>query len=180
MKLPEFFRILDGHADHVPIDDLVALMQRLEITRGDVEEVVRFDDGHYKRNILKVGSGYAALILCWQPGQASPIHDHRGSACGVLVLEGVVTETKYGRAADGMLFETDTRSYRPGSVCGSWDADIHVIRNDEPAGRDLITLHVYTPPLRSFHLYRLDSPEVETRTDEETAEAQRQVAAQPR
>lgn len=172
MKLDAFFDELDRHTDAVPIDELVALMKRLDITRADVEHCVAFDDDRYKRNVLRVGSGYAALILCWQPGQASPIHDHRGSACGVLVLDGEVTETKYVRGADGLLAETTTGTLGLGEVCGSYDADIHVIGNRRPAGQDLVTLHIYTPPLQEFHIYTLGSTEVKMCEDRETAEAQ--------
>jgi len=172
MKLDAFFTELDRHRESVPIDELVALMKRLEITRADVEHCVAFDDDRYKRNVLRVGSGYAALVLCWQPGQASPIHDHRGSACGVLVLDGEITETKYVRGRDGLLTETTTSTLRCGDVCGSYDADIHVIGNRRGAG-DLVTLHVYTPPLRNFHIYSLGSTEVQVCEDRETAEARR-------
>ncbi len=178
MKLESFLTELDRHEKAVPIDELVDRLERLEITRADVEHIVAFDDDRYKRNVLRVGSGYAALILCWQPGQSSPIHDHRGSACGVLVLDGLLHETKYKRGADGMLRATTTGTMRRGDVCGSYDADIHVIGNRQPPGQDLVTLHVYTPPLRDFHIYSLDSPEVEVCQDRETMEAQRQLEAQ--
>ncbi len=176
MNLPEFFTSLASYPDRVPIDRLVELIRQLDVTLADVASHVAFDDEHYKRNVLKVGPGYAALVLCWKPGQASPIHDHRGSACGVLVLDGVVTETKYERGDDGMLRETATGTLAVGDVCGSCDTDIHIVRNDEEQ-RDLVTLHVYTPPLRDIHVYRLDSTEVETCTDVETLEAQRRLAA---
>ena len=42
--------------------------------------------------------------LCWRNGQRSPIHNHRGSNCGVKVLRGVATETTFARAANGMIY----------------------------------------------------------------------------
>jgi cysteine dioxygenase len=178
MKLPKFFRALDEHDESVPIDTLVELLKRVEIDRADIEHVIAFDPDRYKRNVLKVGPGYAALVLCWAPGQASPIHDHRGSACGVMVLEGKVTETKYERGADGLLTQTTTGTLDVGEVCGSYDADIHIIRNAETDGSNLITLHIYSPPLQDYHIYTMGSTEVEVRSDEETLAAQRALAAQ--
>jgi cysteine dioxygenase len=126
--------------------------------------------------VIRVGSGYAALILCWQPRQASPIHDHHGSACGVRVLEGAVTEVKYARSADGKLTESGTKRYEVGRVCGSFDTDIHTIQNREKT--NLVTLHIYTPPMTRYRVYSLSRAEPEWFRDVETLEAQRALAAQ--
>jgi cysteine dioxygenase len=174
MTLDTFFATLDRHRDAVPIDELVRLLEALAITRADVEPHVSFAPEGYKRNVLRVGPGYAALVLCWRPDQASPIHDHRGSACGVLVLDGTLAETKYERRPDGHLRETTTGRLAVGTVCGSYDADIHTIRN--AASRDLVTLHVYTPPMQNYRIYELGSTAVEVRSDEETLAA---LAAMP-
>ncbi|MHC5023458.1 MAG: cysteine dioxygenase [Planctomycetota bacterium] len=176
MTLDDFFTDLDQHADCVPIDELVELMKRVEFTRADIEHAISFSDEHYKRNMLRLGNGYAALILCWKPGQASPVHDHRGSACGVRVISGSVTETRYRRGADGMLTETETCVHDIGNVCGSYDEDIHVIRNADPDGHELITLHVYTPPLENYRVYSLGSTEVKVCSDEETLAERRRLA----
>lgn len=176
MTLDRFFTDLDEHKDAVPIDELVRLLKRLKITRADVEQAVKFGDDKYRRNVLKLGSGYAALVLCWKSGQASPIHDHRGSACGVLVLDGTLTETRYRPGDDGLLSPSAVGTMNVGDVCGSYDTDIHVIGNTEPAGHELVTLHVYTPPLKDYHVYRLGSTEVEVHADEETLAAQRELA----
>ena len=136
MKLSEFFEVLDAHAGSVPLDVLVEQLGKLELCCDDVGECVCFGDDCYKRNLLRLTDAYAALILCWKPGQASPIHDHKGSACGIRVLRGEVTETRYHRDEAGHLSEAGTDRYPEGSVCGSFDADIHVICNNQPPGND--------------------------------------------
>jgi len=35
-------------------------------------------------------------------------------------------------------------------------SDIHQVANLEPVGTDLISLHVYSPPLSAFRTYRID------------------------
>lgn len=174
MDLSEFFARLDQHEDNVPIDELVALMTELQIDAATIQQHISFHDEHYQRNLIRLGSGYAALALCWAPGQASPIHDHTGSACGVRVIQGDVWETRYDRTAESILVERDESCHQTGQVCGSWDTDIHVLENrslDEPC----VTLHVYTPPLKTFRIYELDSPEVKECVDRETAEARRRL-----
>jgi cysteine dioxygenase len=173
MTLDAFFRAIDQHDEVVPIDELTALMRQLEISHDDVADYISFDDEHYKRNLLRLGNSYAALVLCWRDGQRSPIHDHRGSACGVRVITGVASETVYECGSDRLLVRGETRTYPAGHVCGSYDADIHEMYNDQGDGRELVTLHVYTPPLSEVTLYRLGTTETTTWADTETLVAQR-------
>lgn len=154
-SLTDLLDELDTFKDRVPLDDLVARMNAIEITERDVAHVVRFGTDGYRRNPLRVGSGYSALVLCWRPGQRSPIHDHRGSSCGVKVIRGTVTETLFERTTEGHLIPSETHELQEGGVCGSQDADIHQISNLQPAGRDLITLHIYSPPLNVMGTYSL-------------------------
>ncbi len=63
----------------------------------------------------------------------------------------MATETSYQLLDDGHVRPVRETRYHPGEVCVSVDRDIHVIRNLQ-AGRDLITLHLYTPPL-SMNFY---------------------------
>lgn len=155
-----FLRRMDRFEQRLPLDELVERMAELDLTVDDVRPYVRFSADQYQRNLMHTGPAYEALILCWRPGQRSPIHDHPGSSCGMRILKGVATETTYERGDDGMLFETGSREMAAGFVCGSQDDDIHEIANLQPAGDDLITLHIYSPPLVTVNTYTLESPEI--------------------
>src|SRR5439155_1043142 len=106
-----------------------------------------FSAERYVRNRLHDGPAYQALVLCWRNGQRSPIHNHRGSRCGVKVLRGVAVETVFAPAPNGMVYATGSRELRTGHICASSDEDIHQISNLQGGGADLITLHLYSPPL---------------------------------
>jgi hypothetical protein len=49
-----------------------------------------------------------------------------------------------------------TRRIKAGSCVISRGSDIHQVANLEPAGIDLISLHIYSPPLSAFRTYRID------------------------
>src|SRR5690349_18454255 len=72
---------------HAPVDlhTLHRWMSRLAVTLDDLTSFIRFDPTTYQRNRVARGDHYEALVLCWLPGQRSPIHDHRGSSCAVKV-----------------------------------------------------------------------------------------------
>jgi cysteine dioxygenase len=123
--------------------------------REAIAEGVAFSDASYQRVRLHATPHFEVLLLCWRSGQRSPIHDHRGSTCGVVVVEGEATETIYTPSPCGCLVPRRTRSLKQGSTCVARDADIHQMGNLAPPGRDLITLHVYSPPLTAMRVYSL-------------------------
>lgn len=151
MKLNEFFAELDGFDGRVPLEDVRSLMERLDVTAGDLGGAVSFGDSSYRRNLVRRTPDYEALVLCWKPGQRSPIHDHAQSTCGVRVIEGVATETRFEHDAEGRLRAAGTEEFFEGSAAGSQDADIHEIANEGES--NLITLHVYSPSIGTMKTY---------------------------
>jgi cysteine dioxygenase len=151
--LDAFFAGLDRYDDHVPIKELADQMRALSIDLDDVRDFVHFSNDGYQRNLMRRGSAYDALIICWKNGQRSPIHDHEGSSCGVLVIAGTATEICYVPADDGWIRQAGSRELCQGGVCGSYDRDTHELANIAPDGSDLVTLHIYSPPLGRVGIY---------------------------
>jgi cysteine dioxygenase len=149
---------LDGLDGRAPLADLVAQVRRLDIDCADVADWLCFSDRQYMRNLMKGGSWYNIVILCWKNGQRSPIHDHLGSSCAVRVLRGVATETFFDFAPNGEIRAQGSRELRAGDVCGSQDTDVHQVSNLQAGNADLVTLHVYTPPLYQMGTYSLTTP----------------------
>jgi cysteine dioxygenase len=154
-KLEPLFRYLDGLTGRAALPDLVNCLSELDITCDDVEDFIRFSNNHYMRNLIRAGEWYHALVLCWKNGQRSPIHDHAHSSCGVRVLRGVATETLFEFTPHGHVKATFSRDHYPGSVCGSEDDDLHQISNLQDGDADLVTLHIYSPPLLQMGTYSI-------------------------
>lgn len=159
--LATFLSGLDQRTESIPIQDIVQALTDLVIHFEDVERFARFSPDRYQRNLLHQGPAYQALVLCWGPKQRSPIHDHCGSACGVRVLKGVATETQFQRTTEGLVYACSSMQLREGQIIGSFDADIHQISNLQTDGRDLVTLHVYSPPLLVMNTYSLTDNTIE-------------------
>ena len=153
--LVELLQTLDTYQARIPLDRLAAHLQATSLCFDDVKAHTYFGERTYRRNLLHTGPAYQALVLCWKNGQRSPIHDHRGSSCGVRVLRGVATETRFTLSPNGMILATSSRELAEGSVCASQDADIHQMSNLQAGGADLVTLHVYSPPLLRMGTYSL-------------------------
>lgn len=155
LTLHDFLAELAEYETRVSLDLLTDRLRQLDLHMEDVRPFVRFGTGTYQRNLMRGGPGFHALILCWRSGQRSPIHDHRGSSCGVRVLAGTAVETTFERTPDGFVYATSSRTLHEGEVCGSQDADIHQMSNLQGPGVDLITLHIYSPPLIKMGMYSL-------------------------
>jgi len=153
----ELFAEIDAFQTRIPLDLLVARLNSLDISWKQIEPFVRFAPDTYRRNLMRAGPAYQALILCWKGGQRSPIHDHAGSSCAVRVLRGTCTETIFERSKTGHIYPTETHNLPAGTCCGSQDDDIHQISNLQADDEPLITLHIYSPPLLVMGQYSLTS-----------------------
>jgi cysteine dioxygenase len=144
-RLIDYLERLRGRA---PLPELLGRLQCCDIQLDDVQSFVRFANRTYRRNLVRSGPCYNLWVMCWRNGQRSHIHDHRGSSCGMRVLQGTLTETLFSFAPNGHIFPpTCSREFQPGQVLGSQDADVHQVSNLQAENADLITLHVYSPPL---------------------------------
>jgi cysteine dioxygenase len=154
-KLRRLIDYLEGLNGGAPLPELTSRVAASDIGVDDVAEFIRFSEKAYCRNLVRAGAWYNLLVLCWRNGQRSPIHDHRGSSCALSVLDGVLTETQFVFAPNGYIKATGSRDMKPGGIIGSFDDDIHQVSNLQAGRLDLVTLHVYSPPLTVMGTYSL-------------------------
>jgi DMSO/TMAO reductase YedYZ molybdopterin-dependent catalytic subunit len=153
--LASIWQYLDGLQGRPPLSALQDVLARMEVNCTDVAEFIRFGDGCYQRNLVRAGPWYHAWVMCWKNGQRSPIHDHAASGCAVRVLRGTLTETRFERAPNGQVKAVASRDLPPGSICVTQDAELHQISNLQAGNADLVTLHIYSPPLLRMGTYSL-------------------------
>ena len=154
------FEQLDQIEGQLSLRSILDWFGEAPLTLQDVASYLIFRPERYVRNRLHDGPAYQALVLCWRNGQRSPIHNHRGSHCGVKVLRGVATETIFAKAPNGLIVPVRSRDLPQGHVCASADEDIHQVSNLQAGGADLVTLHIYSPPLLRMDVFSLDTPAV--------------------
>jgi cysteine dioxygenase len=152
-QILELFERWDHRSRRIALADLMQSLCSLVIKASDLSEVIGFDDQAYLRTVVHCQEHYQAMVLCWQSGQSSPIHDHRGSNCAVRVVSGRATETRYCVAPCGRIRPVASVVHGPGSVTGCSGDGIHQMANLEKPGSALITLHVYSPPPSGWRAY---------------------------
>ena len=144
--------------------DLYALIERTSISADDLQPYLGFKTGNYCRHRVMRNEFVEMLVLCWKPGQRTPIHDHNGSHGAVFVHEGIMWETTFDyNAEDGLSYKAH-RELRESGLTGSELPDIHQLGNPDVSGRDLITIHIYAPPLGVLKTYKLGSSTIDLYT----------------
>ena len=126
-------------------------LSNLEVNLAALKGCIGYADDGYQRNVIKKSEHYELVAICWTPGQDTPIHDHVGSDCAFLIVDGVSTETIYEPDNQGLARPINPRHYQPGEVCAAEEPDIHRVSNDTDS--ELVNLHVYTPPLHAYKIY---------------------------
>jgi hypothetical protein len=71
------------------------LIDRTKIGAEEVQPYLGFKAGNYSRHRVMKNEFVEMLVLCWKPGQRTPIHDHNGSHGAVFVHEGILWETMF-------------------------------------------------------------------------------------
>ncbi len=130
---------------------------------------VAFDPLRYSRQRLYRDATFEMLLLCWDRGQATPVHDHDGQHGWITVLEGSLTieeYERYGGPADlGNL--TSEEPTPPDTVplvparrltvaAGSSVAEAsapETIHSVGAIGGRALSLHLYAGPLDSFLVF---------------------------
>jgi len=151
------------------LDQIYDWLKMAEICAEELQPYLGFKDGNYWRHRVFRNDFAEMLVLCWRPGQRTPIHDHNGSHGGVKVYHGMLWETTFTYDAVAGLRYKSAREYAAGAVTGSDVPDIHQLGNPDVSEQDLITIHVYAPPLGVLHTYRPGSAKIDLYTPDGTA-----------
>ncbi len=142
------------------LEELNEWLTTVSVTEEDLRPHRGFKTGTYARHRVVRNQFVELLVLCWRPGQRTPIHDHNGSYGAVRVCDGIMWETIFDRDESQTLFYKSGREWKSGDVTGADVPDIHQLGNPEVSGQNLITLHLYAPPLNVLNTYKVGSSEV--------------------
>ena len=84
---------LNSQTNPPALEELNSWLATVEISQLDLKPYLGFKEGNYWRHRVCRNDAVEMLIICWRPGQRTPIHDHNGSHGVVRVQQGVMWET---------------------------------------------------------------------------------------
>lgn len=146
--IDELYAILETIRQPLTVVQLAELTSRLQLPPGQWREHLTFEPDQFSFRTIYGSPHFEINVIGWRSGQFSSVHNHRGTACCVLVLDGVLTSIDYRLVSAKELNETSRVDLRPGEILSCNDREIHCCGNEQPCGTDLATLHLYSSPLR--------------------------------
>ena len=157
MNLESAIQELKHKAKEMKLPDLRRFISGLKPERWEIEQYIQFTDDRYARNLVCKTEDFECLVLCWLPGQRSPIHDHGDSICAVYTVDGILCADNYRKTETGHIRADYSEDFRPGSVLSIQTTEIHQVSNLQDS-RNLISLHFYLGPLENSFLYSVQQP----------------------
>lgn len=146
------------NSDDVDENDLIRLMEEYASDERQWHQYAFADPSrNYTRNLVDEGNGKSNLLLIvWNPGKCSPIHDHANAHCVMKVLKGTLKETLYAMPPDSESRESSRSSTPPQPIREttyhenqvtyvSDKIGLHKVLNPSP-NEVAVSLHLYTPP----------------------------------
>jgi cysteine dioxygenase len=136
------------------------ILNRLVVSTDEFQPHALFSEKRYARNLVYKDRQFEIMIMCWCAGQRSSIHDHAGSLGGIRILQGELTESLFGRAANGMIKSLSSADYAVEDTRVEETSLIHQISNLQAGNGKTVSVHIYIPPLVRMNVYSLEDPAV--------------------
>ena len=111
----------------------------------------------YTRGLVYRNELFEVIVLCWNVGQGSPVHDHAGQRCWMTLPQGRLEITNYAYKHGREIEFVDTE------IVGEHESDIHIdqcssvhqITNRCAWCEPAVSLQVYSRPFDSCYIYDL-------------------------
>ena len=135
-------------------------LEGLVLSGDELQPYALFSDRRYARNLVYKNPHFEIMVMCWNAGQRSTIHDHAGSLGGIKILQGQLTECLFARAANGMIKALSSADYALEGSRVEETSLIHQISNLQANNARAVSIHIYVPPLLRMNVYSLEDPAV--------------------
>ena len=159
------------------------LLQKISLDLEAFKKRCYWQPGRYTRSKLFRSKDFELIGVGWAPGSATPVHNHDGQHCWLLVLEGSLESETFAPKA-GKLVRTGSLETIPTGGFDyrgpDGDATIHQVRNVGSLGQNALSLHLYAKPIDRCTAY--DPPNLEGKVrlltyDQEDQESERDLSS---
>lgn len=160
------------------VDDLRAIpeseftLERLDnyltgliLDPATLEPYLNFQENAYTRNLVYRDALFEVLVLCWDIGQKTPVHNHRGQLGWMSVQQGMLSILNYKRVDCSAACHLESRWSKVelasdipiagigfvSHVCRK--ETLHQISNDPAFQQRAVSLHIYSRPFDSCVVY---------------------------
>jgi cysteine dioxygenase len=145
------------------IPHVLEFTQRHAVQPETLEPYLFWAKSHYTRNLIFKCDLFEVMAICWEVGQVSRIHNHRGQNCwmsapiGRLKVQNFEVQdrdTAHGkcRLVPSDSYEMDPQ--HPGVV--QPEQPVHQVLNLAEFAQRAVSIHIYSYPYSSCEVYLMD------------------------
>ena len=136
------------------------LLRTSPVEPGSIQQYLIWDQKHYTRNLIDKTLLYELMAICWEVGQGSMIHNHKGQNCWMAVPIGRLLVQNYRVVKQDLeagtcdIVPTDVFEMNPATPAAvNPKQPIHKVYNPAEFDRRAVSLHVYCKPFESCIVY---------------------------
>lgn len=132
---------------------ILEIMKKVEIPREEYEPYLSWNDDNYTRNVLARNEDFELILVCWEKGQSSPIHDFNSQEAWIHPVIGWLREERF-KINPG----DDTKLEKVSSVLLCADEytymnQVGIHRYSNAFESRSVSLNVYAKPVKEWHVY---------------------------
>ncbi len=128
------------------------IIRSINLPSTAFESYCSWSDESYTRNCIIDTKEFELILLCWEKGQMTPIHDHGGEECWVKIIEGEFRETIYKEDETGELNIVKSAISKSNDISYMIDfMGFHRLEN--LSNKRSMSLHLYAKPIRNCRLF---------------------------
>ncbi|MBP6311270.1 MAG: cysteine dioxygenase family protein [Flavobacteriales bacterium] len=147
-SIRELVRELLRHRDRSAYGEILS---RYNVPIKDIAPYFRWNKKHYTRTCIQRNNDFELLVICYEPGQSTSIHDYDSHTAWIHAVKGEVVEERFVNTSSG-LQRTRELTLRPGEDDSLTNGtSIHRFINIAP--ERAVTLNLYAKPMSKWRVY---------------------------
>ncbi|HYL63564.1 MAG TPA: cysteine dioxygenase family protein [Candidatus Methylomirabilis sp.] len=136
---------------------------RHSVRPASLDKYCFFSKGNYTRNLIFKNDLFECMTICWEIGQASRIHNHRGQNCwmaapiGRLKVQNFRVEEKNAARRRCKIVPTEIYEMNASNPVHVNPLEpVHQVLNLLEFNQRAVSIHVYSKPFDTCEIYRRD------------------------
>lgn len=137
---------------HGDASTFASILSRYSIPSHDLEPYFRWNSRHYTRTCIHRNEDLELLVICYEPGQSTSIHDYNSQTAWIHPILGEVVEERYTARSGGELRSVQQLHLNLGTdVSRTNGSSIHRFTNY--GAERAATLNLYAKPVSKWRIY---------------------------
>ncbi len=157
-------------------DHVLAYLREYRVDEASLEPYIRFGERTFTRNPVSKDEHFEAVLLCWEPGQHSPVHRHLGQLGWMTVVRGQLVITTFTKLRSRFMESEEPdvnwspinsiflkQQHRYAVPEGEVIVEvtkpetIHMTENPTALKQQAISLHICSPPSAVSVIYDVEN-----------------------